>query len=106
MTLRGLRTSNNVERDMPAILVSFLAAFQAFAIVQEFSCKLFSKINTEMTLRGLRTSNIVERDVSAILVSFLAAFYASYIPFIKYGGSVVLNQYSDSAAWTIIIRQC
>ena len=25
-------------------------------------------------------------------------------PFIKYGGSVVLNQYSDSAAWTIIIR--
>ena len=37
MTLRGLRTSNIVERDVPAILVSFLAAFQAFAIVQEFS---------------------------------------------------------------------
>ena len=27
MTLRGLRTSTIVERDVPAILVSFLAAF-------------------------------------------------------------------------------
>ena len=37
MTIRGLRTSNIVGRDVPAILVSFSAAFQAFAIVQEFS---------------------------------------------------------------------
>ena len=43
MTLRGLRTSNIVERDVPAILVSFLAAFQAFAIVQEFSYNFFFK---------------------------------------------------------------
>ena len=33
MTLCGLRISNIVERDVPAILVSFLAASQAFAIV-------------------------------------------------------------------------
>ena len=43
MTLCGLRISNIVERDVPAILVSFLAAFQAFAIVQEFSYNLFLK---------------------------------------------------------------
>ena len=85
MTLRGLRTSNIVERDMPAILVSFLAAFQAFAIVQEFSYNFFSKINTEMTLRGLRASNIVERDAAAILVSFLAAFsHGFHIEFIAF----------------------
>ena len=70
MTLRCLRTSNIVERDVPAILVSFLAAFQAFAIVQEFSYNFFSKINTEMTLRGLRTSNIVERDVAPFWFHF------------------------------------